>query len=234
MRSPVRDRAVWLLRFALGWRPIECERLLVGDVRQAVAKADGFILREQKHRAGKAERSPSPIVPGVLDVLHQLAETVGELPDAEPIFRGTSGSGRHQATPLHSQGIRGIIRRLFAAVGVRDEIPDAIPYDLRDSFATLVGRRVRASGGRTGEAQDVARRLLGHGDGGDVLARYWDDDDRDEELARFGPLAWLAAENEGGPPPKQGDGVVEIGGASPRAGVGVVEIGGLEPPTSAM
>ena len=29
---------------------------------------------------------------------------------------------------------------MFAEKGVREEIPDAIPYDLRDSFATLVGR----------------------------------------------------------------------------------------------
>ncbi len=243
MRSPVRDQAVWLLRFALGWRPIECARLLIGDVRGAVAKADGFILREQKHRRGTAAKMPSPILPAVLDVLGPLAETLGELGDAEPIFRGTSG--RHQGRPLGVQGIGGVIRGLFAQEGVRDEIPDAVPYDLRDSFATLIGRAVRASGGRTSEAQDVTRRLLGHGDGGDVLTRYWDDDDRDEELARFGPLSWV---ENGGAPPRERDGAVEIGGASPREGVGaveiegasprkrvgVVEIGGLEPPTSAM
>ena len=228
MQAPVRDQAIWLLRFALGWRPIECARLLAGDVWAAVAKADGFILREQKHRAGRAERSPSPIVPGVLDVLCELVETLPELPDAETIFRGTSG--RHRGRPMGVQGIGGLIRRLFAQEGVRDEIPDAVPYDLRDSFATSVGRSVRASGGRTGEARDVARRLLGHGDGGDVLTRYWDDD-RDEELARFGPLAWV---ENGSVSPRQRDGVVEREGASPRAGVAVVEIGGLEPPTSAM
>ena len=234
MQAPVRDKAIWLLHFALGWRPIECPRLLIGDVRQAVAKADGFIPREQKHRAGRADKSPSPIVPEVLDVLRQLVETLGALPDAEPIFRSTSGSGRHQSRSLGVQGIGGVIRRLFAAAGVRDEVPDAVPYDLRDSFATIIGRRVRASGGRTSEAQDVARRLLGHGDGGDVLARYWDDDERDEELARFGPLAWIAVEKEGSPPPRQGVVVAEIEGAFSRAGDGVVEIGGLEPPTSAM
>ena len=50
-----------------------------------------------------------------------------------------------------------------------------------------------------------------------MLSRYWDDDDRDEELARYGPLS-----------------VVEKGGALSRERDGLVEIGGLEPPTSAM
>ena len=222
MAAPLRDQAVWLLRIGLGWRPVECERLLMGHVRQAFARNDGFIQREQKYRSGKVAQSPSPIVPEVLNVLRDLAEEQHDLEDSDPVFWGTSG--RHQGRPLGSQGVRGIIRRLFEQVGVRQELPDAIPYDLRDSFATLVGRAVRASGGGTSEAQDVARRLLGHGDGSDSLRRYWDDDDRPEELSRFGPLTLLDVKERSS----------ETEGPAPRAGGGVVEIGGLEPPASAL
>ena len=59
-------------------------------------------------------------------MLRQLVETLGALPDAEPIFRSTSGSGRHQSRSSGVHGIGGVIRRLFAAAGVRDEVPDAI------------------------------------------------------------------------------------------------------------
>ena len=133
-----------------------------------------------------------------------------------------------------------MVRRLFAAVGAWDEAPGAIPYDLRDSFATAVGRAVRASGGRISEAQDVARRLLGHGDGDDVLARYWDDDERHLELAAYTPLRLISAENggseeeSGGPSVEREGPEMEIGGAAVEIGGPVVEIGGLEPPTSAM
>ena len=238
MRGSLRDRGVWLLLFALGWRPVECTRLLAGDVRGAVAKADGYILREQKHRRGKSHSAPAPMLPEVLDVLRQLVDTLPDLPDGEPVFRATSG--RHHDKPLGSQGIYHVIRRLFAAVGAWDEQPDAIPYDLRDSFATLVGRAVRASGGRISEAQDVARRLLGHGDGDDVLARYWDDDERHLELAAYSPLRLISAENggsegeSGGPSVETGGAPVETGGPGMETGGSVVEIGGLEPPTSAM
>ncbi|MCH7483510.1 MAG: hypothetical protein IIC31_11900, partial [Chloroflexi bacterium] len=90
MRGSLRDRGVWLLLFALGWRPVECTRLLAGDVRGAVAKADGYILREQKHRRGKSHSTPAPMLPEVLDVLRQLVDTLPDLADSEPIFRATS------------------------------------------------------------------------------------------------------------------------------------------------
>ena len=238
MRGSLRDRGVWLLRFALGWRPVECTRLLAGDVREAVAKADGYILREQKHRRGKSHRARAPMLPEVLEVLQQLVDTLPDLADSEPVFRGTSG--RHHDKPLGYQGIYHVVRRLFAAVGARDEQPDAIPYDLRDSFATHVGRAVRASGGRISEAQDVARRLLGHGDGDDVLFRYWDDDERHLELAAYSPLRLISAENggsegeSGGPSVERGGVPVEREGSGMEREGAVVEIGGLEPPTSAM
>ena len=215
MRKPVRDQAIWLCRFALGWRPIECRRLTLADVRIAVSKNDGYIAREQKHRHGKEDKSPSPIIPEVLDVLNQLAGSMLELPDNAPIFYGMRG--RHQGKPLADQGIRGVIRKLFDEAGIREAVPDAIPYDLRDSFAAHVGRAVRAGGGRVGEARDVARRLLGHGDGAGVLSLYYDDDERHLELAEYTPLRLL----------KSGGAPVETGGK-------LVEIGGLEPPTSAL
>ena len=59
-----------------------------------------------------------------------------------------------------------------------------------------------AAAGTSG-AEQAAQRLLGQGDGGDG------------ELARFDHLSW-----------------VENGGSPPRAGEGVVEIGGLEPSTA--
>ena len=212
MQLSVRDQAIWLLRFALGWRPIEVRRLLAGDVREALAKTDGYITREQKHRSGKMDRSRSPILPQVLDVLGKLLEA---LPDDAALFRGERG--RHRGKPLGDQGIRGVIRDLFAEEGVRDEIPDAIPYDLRDSFATHVGRAVRASGGRTAEARDIARRLLGHGDGDDVLSRYWDDDERNVELRDFNPLRLVTA--------KSGGAALKIESSSVENGGPVVEIG---------
>ena len=126
-----------------------------------------------------------------------------------------------------------MVLRLFAAVGAWDEQPGAIPYDLRDSFATHVGRAVRASGGRTGEARDVVRRLLGRGDGDGVLARYWDDDERHLELAAYSPLRLISPEH-GGPEVKNGGPSLERGGVLVEREGPVVEIGGLEPPTSAM
>ena len=215
MQKPVRDQSIWLCRFALGWRPVECRRLTVGDVRRAVTQEDGYISREQKYRSGKESRSPSPILPEVLDVLNRLAVSMPGLPDDAPIFYGTRG--RHQGRPLGDDGIRGVIRKLFDEAGIREEVPDAIPYDLRDSFAAHVGRAVRARGGRTGEAKDVARRLLGHGDGGDVLSRYWDDDERHLELSEYTPLRLLYR-----------------GGTQAEPGGKLVELGGLEPPASSM
>ncbi len=208
----MRDYTIWLCRFALGWRPVECVRLTLGDVRRAVASADGYITREQKHRHGKENKSPSPIIPEVLDVL-ELAESMADLPDEAPIFYGTSG--RHQGKPLGDQGVRGVIRKLFEEAEVHREITDAIPYDLRDSFAAHVGRAVRAAqGGRVGEARDVARRLLGHGDGGDVLNSYWNDDERHLELLEYNPLR--QAQNEGRKVDNKGF-LVEIEGLEPSA-----------------
>ncbi len=94
-------------------------------------------------------------------------------------------------------------------------MPDAIPYDLRDSFAAHVGWAVRAGGGRVGEARDVAKRLLG--DGGDDLSRYYDDDERHLELSEYNPLRLLG--NKGAQ--------VEPGGK-------LVELEGLEPSASSM
>ncbi len=213
-----RDLCIWLLRFGMGWRPIECVRLLAGDVREAVARDDGFIIRHQKHRTGKEERSPSPILPEVLSKLQELLDSLPYLSDEEPLFRSEMGSGKHQGKPLGGQGIRGIVRRLFAAERVKEEMPDAIPYDIRASFATWLGRSVRAGGGSVLDARDVARRLLGHGEGSDPLARYWDDDERHLELAAYSPLRL----------------VLENGGAEVEKGKKLVEIGGLEPPTSAL
>ena len=214
MERPLRDRAIWLCRFALGWRPVECVRLTLGDVRRAMASADGYITREQKHRRGKENHSPSPIIPEVLDVLAQLAGPMADLADEAPIFYGTSG--RHQGKPLGDQGVRGVVRKLFGEAGVCQEVPDAIPYDLRDSFAAHVGRAVRARGGRVGEARDVARRLLGHGDGGDVLSRYYDDE-RHLELLEYNPLRLL-----------------QVGGIQVENEGSLVEIEGFEPSASAL
>ena len=120
-----------------------------------------------------------------------------------------------------------------------EEVPDAIPYDLRDSFAAVVGRAVLAGGGRKAEAKDVVRGLLGHGDGGDVLSKYWDDDQRHQELAQYSPLRQLAKEGEEvpenrGAPLEMGDPTLETGGSLAEIGGSLVEIGGLEPPTSAL
>ncbi len=105
---------------------------------------------------------------------------------------------------MKDQGIRGVIRRLFAAERVREEVPDAIPYDIRASFATWLGRNVRAEGGSVPEAKEVTRRMLGHGAGGDLLSRYWDDDERHLEPAQYSPLS---------PVVQNGDAPVENGGS---------------------
>ncbi len=79
-------------------------------------------------------------------------------------------------------------------------------------------RSVRAGGGSVLDARDLARRLLGHGEGSDPLARYWDDDERHLELAAYSPLRL----------------VLENGGVPLEKGKKLGEIGGLEPPTSAL
>lgn len=203
MQKSLRDFCIWLLRFAQGWRPVECTRLLMGHVRQATAKADGYIMREQKHRPGMVERSVSPILSVVLEHLRQLWETLPDLADDDPIFRGQKGTGRHQGKPLEAQGVRNVIRKIFDEAEVRAEIPDVIPYDLRDSFAVYVGRSVVEEGGSVWVAEGVTRGLLGHGDGEDSLKRYWNDDLRHLELAKYSPIRLVV---------KNGGESVEIGG----------------------
>ena len=60
----------------------------------------------------------------------------------------------------------------------------------------------------------MARRLLGHGDGGDVLSRYWDDDERPLKLSEYSPLRLL---ENGGTPVDNKECLVEIEGLEPSA-----------------
>ena len=145
------------------------------------------------------ERSVSPILPLVLEHLRQLKETLPDLADDEPIFRSKKGTGRHQRKPWEAQGIRNLIRKIFDDAEVRAEIPDAIPYDLRDSFAAYVGRPIVEEGGSVWVAEKVTRELLGHGEGGYPLKRDWDDDLRHLELAKYGPLRLVTDQNEDPP-----------------------------------
>ena len=141
-------------------------------------------------QGGKTYRSPSPVLREVLTSLKELADILPDAADSKAIFFGHAGPPFAETFGLsvRQTGHQGLVQ----AEGVRAEIPDAIACDSRgdlpDSFATHVGLAVKASGGRSGEAKDVARRLLGYGEGSDVLSRYWEDDDRHLELARFSPL----------------------------------------------
>ena len=218
MEGKLRDRCIWLLRFALGWRPVEVERLTVDNVKQAIASGDGFISREQKHRRRKALVSPSPILPEVLASLAELVESQPGLSGDTSPFRAKGG--RHTGNALGKQGVYRVIAKLFEGAGVKAEIPDAIPYDLRDSFAAHVGRGVVASGGRISEAREVTKGLLGHGDGGDVLELYWGDDLRPLELGQYSPLRLV----EHG-----GERVPETVGGESEAGGGLAERVGFEP-----
>jgi integrase len=87
------------------------------------------------------EKSLPPVLPEVLEVLRELLESLPDLADDQPIFRGAKGAGRHQGKPLEAQDVHNVIRRILDEAGGRPEIPDVIPYDLRDSFAAYVGRR---------------------------------------------------------------------------------------------
>ena len=64
----------------------------------------GHVMREQKHRSGKMDKSASSIFPEVLDVLRQFVEALPDLPDDAPLFRGERGRHRGSGLPggLHS------------------------------------------------------------------------------------------------------------------------------------
>jgi len=60
LKMNLRDRCIWNLEFGHGWRPVSCEGLTADDVLEAVQRADGFILRTQKRRAGKLTTTRDP------------------------------------------------------------------------------------------------------------------------------------------------------------------------------
>ena len=130
---------------------------------------------------------------------------------------------------MGNQAIQGVIRELFTEAGARDEVPDAIPYDPRDTFLCPGWPGCAGQWRRFWQVRGVAKRLLGHRDGGDVLSRYWDDDERHVELAEYTPLRLAIPENGGseaeGRPEREGASTGDRGPPGGDRGIRTPDLG---------
>jgi integrase len=110
-----------------GWRPCAFLRLEAVDVREALYRESPIILCHDKERA-----ELTPILPETLQLLSRL--TPSDLGDHDPIIRSRRvyrGVRQPMGMKAHTNMIYGLYRRA--------NIPDSfVPYDLRDTFGTVV------------------------------------------------------------------------------------------------
>ncbi len=173
----LRDLCIWHLEYGHGWRPVSCEGLMADDVLEAVQRADGFILRTQKKRAGKLTTTRAPILPETLSLLEELVNVL-QLRGKVAVFWG------RRSEPLGEEGLYKVVKRLYERAGVRVRTKENrnghIPYDLRDTFANTVEEAV-GPGGR-----GVAERLMGHESGKSI--ELYLVNRQPQELATYSPL----------------------------------------------
>ena len=173
----LRDSCIWHLEYGHGWRPVSCEGLTADDVLEAVQRADGFILRTQKRRAGKLTTTRAPILPETLSLLEELVNVL-QLRGKVAVFWG------RRSEPLGEEGLYKAVKRLYERAGVRvrtkEDRNGHIPYDLRDTFANTVEEAV-GPGGR-----GVAERLMGHESGKSI--ELYLVNRQPQELATYSPL----------------------------------------------
>jgi integrase len=121
------EMAALHLELGAGWRPCAYLRIEAVDVREALYRESPIILCHDKERTELA-----PVLPDTLDLLSRL--TPSNLRDHDLIIRSRRvRDGLHQPMGMkaHTNLIYGLYRRA--------NVPDSfVPYDLRDTFGTVV------------------------------------------------------------------------------------------------
>ncbi len=110
-----------------GWRPIEFMRIEAIDVREALYREHPLILVH-----GKERDELTPLLPETLELLRRL--TPPDLGDHELIIRShrvRSGVFQPMGAKAHTTLVYGLYQRADIPAGF-------IPYDLRDTFASMV------------------------------------------------------------------------------------------------
>ena len=123
----VTELAALHTEYGAGWRPCEFMRIKTIDVREALYREDPLILVH-----GKERDELTPLLPETLGVFSRL--TPSNLGDHELIIRSRRvRAGVHQ--PMGMKAHTTLIYGLYQRAGVP---PSFIPYDLRDTFGSLV------------------------------------------------------------------------------------------------
>ncbi len=112
---------------AAGWRPCAYRRIKAIDVREALYRENPVILCRDKERT-----ELTPLLPESLECLAHM--TPASLSDQDHVIR----SKRTRAGIRQPMGIKAhttMVRGLYTRAGIPDSF---VPYDLRDTFATMV------------------------------------------------------------------------------------------------
>lgn len=114
-----------------GWRPGEFRAIEAIDVRKALYREDPLIFIH-----GKERQELTPLLPETLELLSHL--TPPSLGDYEHIIRNKN------KLPMGERAHRDMIYGLYERAGIPTGLHSGfIPYDLRDTFGSLVFRRSR-------------------------------------------------------------------------------------------
>jgi len=156
--------------YGAGWRPVEFMRIKAIDVREALYCENPLILVH-----GKERDEQTTLLPETLELLSQL--TPSNLDDHELIIRSRRvRSGVRQ--PMGAKAHTTLIYGLYQRAGIPATF---VPYDLRDTFASLVLQYSRD--------WFLTERLMRHilpGEG-KRYARY-PKDQLCDDLQRFSPM----------------------------------------------
>jgi len=161
---------------AAGWRPCAYRRIKAIDVREALYRENPVILCRDKERT-----ELTPLLSESLEHLAQMTPT--SYSDQDHVIR----SKRTRAGIRQPMGVKAhttMVRGLYTRAGIPDSF---VPYDLRDTFATMVLKYSRD--------WFLTERLLHHklpGEG----KRYagYPIGQLCEDLQQFSPLRWIKLE----------------------------------------
>ncbi len=122
------EMAAIYIELGTGWRPGEFRTIEAIDVREALQREDPLILVHGKERI-----ELTPVLPATLELLSHLIPTY--LGDHERIIRN-----KYQQ-PIGEKAHTDMIYSLYRRAGIpTGRLSGFIPYDLRDTFGSLVMR----------------------------------------------------------------------------------------------
>ncbi len=155
---------------AAGWRPCAYLRIKAIDVREALYREDPVILCRDKERT-----ELTPLLPESLEYLSHM--TPASLSDQDHVIRSKRTSAGIRL-PMGMKAHTTMVRGLYTRAGIPGSF---VPYDLRDTFATMVLKYSRD--------WFLTERLLHHilpGEGKRYAA--YPMDQLCEDLEQFSPL----------------------------------------------